>query len=101
MLYRSFFLVFGLALGWLLWTRNRREREFRRLAEIYERFHREVADPAFLVHGKCEELLFLDDNELPAKARESVRFVYEKIRSIESLAKERLSITAKSSKPHM
>ena len=43
--YRNFFLVFGLVLGWLLWTRNRREREFRQLSEIYERFHREVADP--------------------------------------------------------
>lgn len=93
--YRSFFLVFGLALGWLLWTGNRREREFRRLAEVYERFHREVADPAFLIHGKCEELLWLGDSELPAKARESVRFVYDKVRSIESLAKERLSMTAK------
>jgi hypothetical protein len=71
--YRSLFLVFGLALGWLLWTRNRHEREFRRLVEIYERFHGEVADPAFLIHGKCEELLWLSDGELPAKARESVR----------------------------
>lgn len=92
--YRSFFLAFGLALGWLLWTRSRREREFRRLAEIYERFHREVADPAFLIHAKCEELLWLDNSELPAKARESVRFVYDKVRSIESLAKERLAISA-------
>ena len=95
LLYRSFFLAFGLALGWVLWTRSRREREFRRLAEIYERFHREVADPAFLIHAKCEELLWLNDSELPAKARESVRFVYDKVRSIESLAKERLSISAK------
>jgi len=92
--YRVLFLLFGLALGWLLWTRSKRERDFRRLAEIYERFHREVADPAFLIHGKCEELLWLPDNELPPKAREFVRFVYEKVRSIESLAKERLSITA-------
>lgn len=94
MLYRSFFLAFGLTIGWLLWTRSRREREFRRLAEIYERFHREVADPAFLIHAKCEELLFLKDNELPVKAREFVRFIYDKARTIESLAKDRLSLSA-------
>ncbi|HVS88321.1 MAG TPA: hypothetical protein VHF01_08865 [Candidatus Acidoferrum sp.] len=93
--YRLFFIGFGLALGWSLWTRSRREREFRRLTDIYERFHREVADPAFLIHAKCEELLWLNDSELPAKAREFVRFIYDKVRSIESLAKERLTITAK------
>lgn len=93
--YRLLFIVIGLVLGWSLWTRSSREREFRRLAEIYERFHREVADPAFLIHAKCEELLWLDDAQLPAKARELVRFVYDKARSIESLAKERLSIPAK------
>ena len=94
LLYRLFFIAFGLALGWSLWTRSRREREFRRLAEIYERFHREVADPAFLIHAKCEELLWLDDSHLPAQPREMVRFIYDKARSIESLAKERLSISA-------
>ncbi len=97
--YRSFFLGLGLALGWLLWTKSKREREFRRLAEIYERFHREVADPAFLIHGKCEELPWLNGSELPAKARESVPFVYHKVRTIESLAKERLSIPSKTPLP--
>lgn len=94
-LYRLLFIVFGLALGFLMWTRSSREREFRRLAEIYERFHREVADPAFLIHAKCEELLWLNEAELPAKARESVRFVYDKVRTIESLAKERLFLEVK------
>lgn len=99
LLYRIFFIAFGLALGWSLWTRSSREREFRRLAEIYESFHREVADPAFLIHAKCEELLWLDDSQLPPKARELVRFVYDKARTIESLAKERLFIEAKTPLP--
>lgn len=98
-LYRLLFIVFGLALGWSLWKRSSREREFRRLAEIYERFHREVADPAFLIHAKCEELLWLNDAELPAKARESVRFVYDKVRTIQSLAKEHLLIEVKTPSP--
>ena len=90
--YRLLFIAFGLGLGFLLWTRNSRERDFRRLREIYERFHREVAEPAFLIHGKCEELLFLKDDELSPKAREFVRFIYDKARTIESLAKDRLSL---------
>lgn len=93
--YRTLVVTFGAALGWSLWRVNKREREFRRLAEIYERFHREVADPAFLIHANCEELLWLNESELPAKARDSVRFVYDKVRSIQSLAKERLAISAK------
>lgn len=97
--YRLLFIVFGLALGLLLWTQSRREREFRRLSQIYERFHREVADPAFLIHAKCEELLWLDDAELPPKAKESVRFVYDKVRTIQSLAKERLLIEPQTPSP--
>ena len=97
--YRSFFLGLGLALGWLLWTKSKREREFRRLSEIYQRFHREIADPAFLIHAKCEELLWLDDSKLPSPAKESVRFVYDKVRIIESLAKEHLLIESKSLSP--
>jgi hypothetical protein len=97
LLYRSFFLLFGLAVGWLLWKRSKREREFRHLREVYERFHREVLDPAFLIQAKCEELLWLNDTELPQKARVSVRFIYDKVRTIEDLAKQHLSIPAKSS----
>src|SRR5271166_984780 len=34
LLYRAVFIAFGLALGWLLWKRNRREREYRQMAEM-------------------------------------------------------------------
>ena len=30
--YRTLFILFGLALGWLLWQKNKREREFRDLS---------------------------------------------------------------------
>ena len=67
------------------------EREFRRLAEIYRRFHEEIVEPGFLIRTKCEELLWLDDAELPRKARDIGRFIHEKAGNISSLAKERLS----------
>jgi len=35
--YRVVFLLFGLVLGWLLWQKNKRERDFRRLAEALKR----------------------------------------------------------------
>ena len=39
--YRTLFIFFGLALGWLLWQKNKREREFRDLSEILKRFRQE------------------------------------------------------------
>ena len=90
--YRLLFVGFGLALGWSLWKKNSREREFRRLAEILERFHHEVADPAFLIYAKCEVLLSREDFHLPSEASDVVRFIYEKAQNIVSMAKERFSI---------
>lgn len=90
--YRGLYLIFGAALGWLLWQRNKREREFRGLSELYKRFHQEIAEPGFLIRTKCEELLWLDDSELPPKARDIVRFIFDKAGDISSLAKERLSV---------
>ena len=90
--YRLMFVGFGLALGWSLWKKNSREREFRRLAEVLERFHREIANPAVLIYAKCEVLLGRDDFHLSAEAVEAVRFIYGKAQIIVSMAKERLSI---------
>jgi len=92
LLYRILFVAFGLILGWLLWKRNQRERDFRSLAEVYRRFHQEIVEPGFLIRTKCEELLWLDDAELPPRAREIVRFIHERAGTISALAKERLSV---------
>ena len=90
--YRLMFVAFGLALGLSLWQKSKRERDFRQLAEILKRFHREIVDRAFLIYAKCELLLGRDDFRLSTEARDVVRFIYEKAHGIESLAKERLSI---------
>ncbi len=69
--YRVFFIAFGLALGWLLWRKNKVERDFRSLAETVEQFRR----------------------HLPPEAQEMIRFAYEKSREIGALAEEKLPST--------
>ena len=89
--YRVLFLVFGLVLGWLLWQKNKRERDFRRLAETVEKFHRDLCAPALLMHTKLQVLLTSKDLHLPHEAEEVVRFAYERSREIQTLVKEKLS----------
>lgn len=88
--YRVLFLVFGMAVGWLLWQRNKRERDFRKLTETVARFHREIGGPAVLMHTKLQTLLTRQDWHLSTEAQEAVRFVYERSLEIQSIAKERL-----------
>lgn len=90
--YRVLFLVFGLALGWLLWQKNKRERDFRHLAETVEKFHRDLCAPVLLMHTKLQVLLTREDLHLSHEAEEVVRFAYERSREIQALAKERLPL---------
>jgi len=41
LLYRALFVLLGMGFGWLLWQKNKREREFRDLAEMLKRFRQE------------------------------------------------------------
>lgn len=88
--YRVLFILFGLALGWLLWQRNKRERDFRTLTETVARFHREIGGPALLMHTKLQVLLTREDLHLSREAEEVIRFVYERSLEIQAMAKERL-----------
>jgi hypothetical protein len=88
--YRVLFLLFGLALGWLLWQKNQRERDFRQLTETLERFHRELCAPALLMHTRLQLLLTKQDFHLSREAEEAVRFAYERSQEIQTLAKEKL-----------
>jgi hypothetical protein len=83
--YRTLFIFFGLALGWLLWQKNRRERDFRDLSEILKRFRQEYGGPAILMHAKLQVLLTRKDLHLPPEAEGLVRFVYEQSKKLESL----------------
>ncbi len=84
--YRGSFILFGLALGWLLWRKNRVERDFRSLLETVEQFRRGINAPALLIHTKLQLLLTRGDLHLPPEAEEMVRFAYEKSREIGALA---------------
>ena len=86
--YRVLFLLFGLALGWLLWQKNKRERDFRQLTEGLEKFHRELCAPALLMHTRLQVLLTKQDVNLSRDAEDAIRFVYERSQEIQALTKE-------------
>ena len=55
--YRVGFVVFGLALGWLLWRNNTLERNYRIMAEAFAQIQRRLGQPALLIHSKMQVLL--------------------------------------------
>lgn len=90
LLYRALFILFGLALGWLLWQKNKREREFRDLSEILKQFRQEFGGPAVLMHTKLQVLLTRQDLHLSHEAEELVQFVYQRSQDLQSLVKNKL-----------
>ena len=79
--------------GWLLWRKNRVERDFRRLLETAEQFRRGISTPAILIHTKLQILLTRGDLHLSPEVEEMVRFAYERSREIGILAEEKLPPT--------
>jgi hypothetical protein len=88
--YRSLFVFFGLALGWLLWQKNKRERDFRHLTRTLEHFHRECGKNVLLLHTKLQVLLTRNDLRLSPEAEELVQFAYQRSRELQTLVKEEL-----------
>jgi len=88
--YRSMFVFFGLALGWLLWQKNKRERDFRHLTLTLERFHRECGTNVLLLHTKLQVLLTRNDLRLSHEAEELVQFAYQRSQELQTLMKEKL-----------
>lgn len=91
--YRASFIAFGLALGWLLWRKNRVERDFRSLLETVEQFRRGISAPALLIHTKLQLLLTRSDLPLSPEAQEMVRFVYDRSLEIAALAQQKIPRT--------
>ena len=65
--YRVFFIAFGLALGWLLWRKNKVERDFRSLAETVEQFRRGISAPAVL--NSYQTPAIADSRRFPSSTR--------------------------------
>lgn len=89
LLYRSLYVLFGLVLGWLLWQKNKRERDFRHLSETLERFHQECGRNALLLHTKLQVLLTRDDLRLSHEAQELVQFAYQRSQELQTLVKQK------------
>src|SRR5437868_10980900 len=90
LLYRALFLAFGLILGWLLWQRNKRERDVRQLTETLKRFHEEYGRNAVLLHAKLQLILTQEDLHLSQEAEELIQFAYQRSKELQALAKEKL-----------
>jgi hypothetical protein len=88
--YRFMFVLFGLALGWLLWQKNRRERDARHLTETLRRFQHEYGAAAVLIHAKLQILLTKENLNLSRDAEELIRSAYERSQTLQALLKEQL-----------
>ena len=90
LLYRALFLIFGFILGYLLWQRNKRERDFRHLTETLDRFHQEYGRNVILMHAKLQVILTQENLHLSREAEELIQFVYQRSQELQALAKEKL-----------
>jgi hypothetical protein len=90
LLYRAVFIIFGLALGWVLWQRNRREREYRQMAETLRRIQQECATQAMVLRSTLQNLLIRDDVHLSDGASQLVQHAYQKTQELQRIAELKL-----------
>jgi hypothetical protein len=90
LLYRALFVLLGLGLGWLLWQKNKREREFRDLAEMLKRFRQECGGAALVMHAKLQVLLTREDLHLSNEAEGLIRSLYERSQDLQTLLNSKL-----------
>jgi hypothetical protein len=88
--YRTLFILFGVALGWLLWQRNKRERDFRALAEMLKQFRQECGGAAVVMHTKLQLLLTREDLQLPSEAEGLIRSLYQGSQELQALVNSKL-----------
>jgi len=90
LLYRLLFLLFGFILGWLLWRKNQREREFRHLLAAFEKLRQEIGAPCVVIHAQTQLLLARPNSSLPPDIEVLVRSIYEQSQKLQSLTKDSL-----------
>ncbi len=87
--YRLLFLLFGVALGWLLWQKNARERDFRTLQSAVERFQQTVAGPVLLMHAELQLLLMKKEEfQLSPQTEAAVQSLFAKSKEIQTIARD-------------
>ncbi len=84
--YRAIFIVLGLALGWVLWQRNRRERQFRQIAETLRRVQQECGNQGLMLHSTLQTLLTRGDLHLSDEASQLVREAYQRSQEFQRIA---------------
>jgi hypothetical protein len=90
LLYRTFFILLGLIFGWLLWQRNKRERDFRELTEMLQRFRRDYGGVALVMHTKLQVLLTRQDLQLSRETEGLIQLVYQQSQELQSLVNSKL-----------
>ncbi len=88
LLYRALFILLGLGLGWLLWQRNRHEREARQLAETLDRVRHECATQGLLLRTALQRLLTREDLHLTPEASHLLQDAYAKSQEFQRIAEE-------------
>lgn len=91
LLYRAVFVVLGLILGWVLWQRNRREREHRELTEMLRRLQQECRRQTMFLRATLQNLLIRDDVKLSDPAAQVIQQAYQKTQELENLAEWKIS----------
>jgi|HubBroStandDraft_6_1064221.scaffolds.fasta_scaffold01145_3 hypothetical protein len=90
MVYRAVFIVFGLALGWVLWQRNRRERAYRQMAETLRKMQEELAKQTLLLRATLQNLLIRDDLHLSGAASQLMQEAYQEAQELQKIAEQKL-----------
>jgi hypothetical protein len=88
-LYRSFFVIFGLVLGWLLWRKNESERGFRLLQDHLQRLQKEIGAPATLIQAQAQLLLAGPGRQLSSEDQSAVRTIYEQSQKLQSINRDK------------
>jgi hypothetical protein len=80
----------------MLWQKSTRERDFRRLVEAFQRFHRDLGAPSVGVAHEVKVLRTRLDFQPSGEVEAAVRFVSEKSQEIQGLTKAKLPVGGKS-----
>ena len=91
MLYRAIFLLFGLAIGFLVWRNRRRERDFQRVFASAERLQQGCSKQSLLINTKIQVLLTRDDFHLSPEAQALLRGIYDSSKEIQTLVRDKLA----------
>lgn len=76
-LYRALFIILGTGLGFLLWQKNRRERDYRRLLRVLDELRSGLAAPSMLIHTNLQLLLTRHGEAVPDNVVGILRSCYE------------------------